>query len=618
MAGPSIPPFILYGLALTVVVFAALRLCRVGMRPKDFPPGPPTLPILGNLHQFPLKDMHLQFQKWTQEYGPLVGLQLGTQRIILLGSASAVHDLLEKRSANNSTRMDILFREYGNDINIFFRPYVPGIPCMAPRTPNENHELTYVPLVRYRYDDVWKRQRKVYHVRLNSKLANNYLPYQVGRQSQGCFSTSIAIDRIELRRTKVLCASYTDKSKYFETAQLLHDLLETPDDFRHHFERFTISIGATIAYGKRFPSADIREVKILTEWFRRAVIAGASLQLADWWPVLRPIIRAVPYRINPLKRYLGELERMEVGLWKTLVDETRDHIQKGRYYPSLCRDMILSNEKGKDQLSERELWYNSGHAWAAATDTQSNTLLGFVKAMVLFPEVQSRARSEIDTVVGATRLPEWTDRGNMPYLRRCVEETLRWQPTTLTGGPMPHASMKDDVYMGYSIPAGTGLMNCVWTINNDPARYDNPRDFNPERFPEEDSGMDAYSITQNYEKRPHLTFGAGRRVCPGSHVADRTLFITMARLLWAFEFHHKLDAQGVPIPVERDALTEGLVVGPAPFQLGKLLRCTIKPRSEDKVDMIRKLYQDTAKELDQWGNYTEEFFKENWTAADLK
>ncbi|KAH0847599.1 putative Cytochrome P450 oxidoreductase [Fonsecaea pedrosoi] len=549
MAGPSIPPFILYGLALTVVVFAALKLCRVGMRPKDFPPGPRTVPILGNLHQFPLKDMHLQFQKWTQEYGPLVGLQLGTQRIILLGSASAVHDLLEKRSANNSTRMDILFREYGNDLNIFFRPY----------------------------DDVWKRQRKVYHVRLNSKLANNYLPYQ-----------------------------------YFETAQLLHDLLETPDDFRHHFERFTISIGATIAYGKRFPSADIREVKILTEWFRRAVIAGASLQLADWWPVLRPIIRAVPYRINPLKRYLGELERMEVGLWKTLVDETRDHIQKGRYYPSLCRDMILSNEKGKDQLSERELWYNSGHAWAAATDTQSNTLLGFVKAMVLFPEVQSRARSEIDSVVGATRLPEWTDRGNMPYLRRCVEETLRWQPTTLTGGPMPHASMKDDVYMGYSIPAGTGLMNCVWTINNDPTRYDNPRDFNPERFPEEESGMDAYSITQNYEKRPHLTFGAGRRVCPGSHVADRTLFITMARLLWAFEFHHKLDAQGVPILVERDALTEGLVVGPAPFQ------CTIKPRSEDKVDIIRKLYQDTAKELDQWGNYTEEFFKENWTAADLK
>lgn len=78
--------------------------------------------------------------------------------------------------------------------------------------------------------------------------------------------------------------------------------------------------------------------------------------------------------------------------------------------------------------------------------------------------------------------------------------------------------------------------------------------------------MDAYSITQNYDKRPHLTFGAGRRVCPGSHVADRTLFITMARLLWAFEFDYKLNGHGERIPIENDALSEGLVVGPAPYQ----------------------------------------------------
>lgn len=72
-------------------------------------------------------------------------------------------------------------------------------------------------------------------------------------------------------------------------------------------------------------------------------------------------------------------------------------------------------------------------------DTQSNTLLSFVKvcrigvlislltlseAMVLYPEVQARARKEVDEIAG-DRLPEWSDRANMPYLRRCVEETLR-------------------------------------------------------------------------------------------------------------------------------------------------------------------------------------------------
>lgn len=83
---------------------------------------------------------------------------------------------------------------------------------------------------------------------------------------------------------------------------------------------------------------------------------------------------------------------------------------------------------------------------------------------------------------------------------------------------------------------------------------------------EEDTEAEAFGITQNYEKRPHGTFGAGRRVCPGSHVAERTLFITMARLVWAFKFDRKLNTSGQPIDIEQDAMTEGLVVGPAPFE----------------------------------------------------
>lgn len=62
-----------------------------------------------------------------------MGLKLGTQSIILLGSATAVSDLLEKKSGNNSTRMDIMFREYGNDLNIFFHPYV----CSSPIETNQ-------------------------------------------------------------------------------------------------------------------------------------------------------------------------------------------------------------------------------------------------------------------------------------------------------------------------------------------------------------------------------------------------------------------------------------------------------------------------------------------------
>lgn len=45
--------------------------------------------------------------------------------------------------------------------------------------------------------------------------------------------------------------------------------------------------------------------------------------------------------------------------------------------------------------------------------------------MVLYPEVQERARREIDTKIAADKLPGWEDRLELPYMRGCMEETLR-------------------------------------------------------------------------------------------------------------------------------------------------------------------------------------------------
>lgn len=60
-------PWVLIGLSLLSLLLWKGR--QVGTRPPGCPPGPPTLPLIGNLHQMPVKDGFLQFQKWAQEYG---------------------------------------------------------------------------------------------------------------------------------------------------------------------------------------------------------------------------------------------------------------------------------------------------------------------------------------------------------------------------------------------------------------------------------------------------------------------------------------------------------------------------------------------------------------------
>lgn len=101
----------------------------------------------------------------------------------------------------------------------------------------------------------------------------------------------------------------------------------------------------------------------------------------------------------------------------------------------------------------------SGSLLQAGSETTAAILVGFVQAMLIFPEVAREAQAEIDRVCG-DRLPDLNDVPDLPYVRCCAKESLRWMPTDVLG--VPHAVIRDDFYNGYHIPKDASVILNVW------------------------------------------------------------------------------------------------------------------------------------------------------------
>ncbi|KAG8722199.1 hypothetical protein FRC09_006639 [Ceratobasidium sp. 395] len=194
--------------------------------------------------------------------------------------------------------------------------------------------------------------------------------------------------------------------------------------------------------------------------------------------------------------------------------------------------------------------------FAAGTDTTSNTLLVFFVAMILFPKTQQLAQAEIDAVIGSERLPEMEDRPRLPYVERLVQEVLR----------IPHACYQDNEYKGYRIPKGAIVIGNTWAMNHNPSVYKEPDTFDPDRF------LDP-------SVQPPPSFGFGRRICPGLHFAQSSLFIFIASILATFNIDMVKDKHGNDVvPVAEGE--HNLLFHPVPFKF------KISPRSSVHEQLI--------------------------------
>lgn len=76
--------------------------------------------------------------------------------------------------------------------------------------------------------------------------------------------------------------------------------------------------------------------------------------------------------------------------------------------------------------------------------------------MATNPEVQQKAKKELDLVVGPDRLPTYDDYDFLPYIRAIFMECARWLPVVPIS--IPHRVTADEYYKEYFIPAGTIIL----------------------------------------------------------------------------------------------------------------------------------------------------------------
>ncbi|KAI0295310.1 cytochrome P450 [Multifurca ochricompacta] len=406
---------------------------------KRYPPGPRRLPLVGNFFDMPATEGWITYKKWSDESGcDVVHADVLGSHVVILNSAKAANELLEKRSSVYSDR---------------------------PRF-TAFHVHVFLP-----YGDRWRRLRRAFNYHFDAKTSKEYRP-------------------LEMQAVQLL----------------LRNLLSGPDNFSQH----------------------------LRHW-----LPGASFkrEAQKWLPVAE-------------------------SMMETPHAEVKAALAAGTATPSVTASMISQLGEGP---TEDDIWVTKavpGAMYLAGSDTTVAALSTFFLAMTLYPEVQRKAQAEVDSVTCGSRLPDFSDFDELPYVDAVLNEVLRWHPVTPLG--VAHRVMENDVYEGHLIPAGSTVIPNVWAIMRDPVTFPEPNRFYPERW-----------LVKDPPPAPEAAFGYGRRICQGRFMARENTWAAIVNILATF------DISPVKDNPPQEVYTSGIISYP------ETLVAYIHPRSDTAAALVR-------------------------------
>ncbi|KAJ7222133.1 cytochrome P450 [Mycena pura] len=382
----------------------------------------------------------------------------------------------------------------------------------------------------------------------------------------------------------------------FEVKVLLQNLLVAPARFPDHLKRYVWirflfiapeasrakfsmagAIIMMVTYGHRVCTDDDPFVQ-LAEEVRRGSEGTPGAALVDTMPILKYL----PSWIAPFKRLALSKRGLSVKMREAPFLMVKEQLAAGNAVPSMVSSLLEDESRPNDGSDEELIKNCGGVVYSAGADTTATALTNFFLAMCLYHDVQRRAHTELDTVVGRGRLPDFADREKLPYVGAILKETLRWKAVTPLGlnrraeiviidhtSGVPHCTTEVDEYRGRHIPAKTTVLPNISAMLHDREVYADPDEFKPDRFIPQG--------TEHVAPDPaRAAFGFGRRICPGRYFADDSIWIAISNILHVFSIR----SPDAGIKQSDVQWSSGLVSIPSAFS------CDIQPRFEGAVNLV--------------------------------